>query len=389
MTMNFTDFVAASQNTHLDHLEDLLLDGSDAAAWVLKVLADFGHALTVGERLANMELSTKWDGSPAVVFGPDPADGRFFVGTKSVFAQNAKPAKSHEDVDRFYAGPVATILHAALDRLRHIHPGVVLQGDVLYAHSPVAPAPDSAGYQFRPNTLIYHVPLTHPFADRIRDSHFGLVVHTIYTSTGATLRDLNASPITPKQFATLRQDTGVFLVNPVIDVPPRFTAEQVLDYMLTLERLSETTVPQTTYEVLQQEPLRSLMQRFVNYVVRNSSPLTAEQVTDFIAWKRQQEIAKRKSQSGKEAVATRFVDLSRQLVFADLPTFFKQYRLVQRAKTLILQTLDRASDLPISVATESGPLAAGPEGYVLHAEGRSVKLVERNVFSYYNFKTQR
>ena len=35
-------------------------------------------------------MSVKWDGAPAVVCGVNPDNGKFFVGTKSVFAKNAK-----------------------------------------------------------------------------------------------------------------------------------------------------------------------------------------------------------------------------------------------------------------------------------------------------------
>ena len=55
---------------HIEHPEDSILTGD------LDVLSWFS---TPGR------LSVKIDGSPAIVWGTDPKDGQFFVGTKSVF----------------------------------------------------------------------------------------------------------------------------------------------------------------------------------------------------------------------------------------------------------------------------------------------------------------
>jgi hypothetical protein len=55
------------KNTHLDHPEDSILTGD------LSVLDWFVNPGT---------LSVKIDGAPAIVFGTNPATGKFFVGTK-------------------------------------------------------------------------------------------------------------------------------------------------------------------------------------------------------------------------------------------------------------------------------------------------------------------
>ena len=49
----------------------------------------------------NCNLSVKIDGSPAIVWGTNPATGNYFVGTKSVFNKKLiKINESHEDIDR-------------------------------------------------------------------------------------------------------------------------------------------------------------------------------------------------------------------------------------------------------------------------------------------------
>ena len=60
-----------TKNLHLPHPEDTILTGNLSALHALYApFADF---------------SVKFDGAPAVVWGRNPATGKFFVGTKSVF----------------------------------------------------------------------------------------------------------------------------------------------------------------------------------------------------------------------------------------------------------------------------------------------------------------
>ena len=58
------------QNKHIEHIEDSILTGD----------------LSAIETLYNPQnVSVKMDGSPAIVWGTNPANGKFFVGTKAVF----------------------------------------------------------------------------------------------------------------------------------------------------------------------------------------------------------------------------------------------------------------------------------------------------------------
>ena len=72
------------KNTHLEHLEDNILNGgADGGLETIEFLQNFGNMLT-GKK-SDLNISTKWDGAPAIICGRDPVNQRFFVGTKSVF----------------------------------------------------------------------------------------------------------------------------------------------------------------------------------------------------------------------------------------------------------------------------------------------------------------
>ena len=78
------------KNKHLEHPEDSILNkGKDGALNILKFFKD-----------KSSELSVKYDGAPAIVWGINPENGKFFVGTKSVFNKvKIKINYSHYDID--------------------------------------------------------------------------------------------------------------------------------------------------------------------------------------------------------------------------------------------------------------------------------------------------
>ena len=97
-------------NKHLEHPEDSILQGRRVAIDAIKEL------VTV------TRLSVKWDGAPAMVFGTNPENGKFFVGTKSVFNKRIiKINYSHEDIDQNHKGTVADILRLAFDPVSYTH----------------------------------------------------------------------------------------------------------------------------------------------------------------------------------------------------------------------------------------------------------------------------
>ena len=156
------------KNTHLQHPEDSILTGDlSALDWFL----------------ADSDLSVKIDGAPAIVYGTNPANGKFFVGTKSVFNKvKIKINQTHEEIEKNHTGAVAKILHHSLDCL----PPTT---DIIQC--------DFIGFggddTFTPNTLTY------VFDDII---HQDIIVapHTIYTTDTNDLRDAVAHPLVDYDF---------------------------------------------------------------------------------------------------------------------------------------------------------------------------------------------
>ena len=169
------------KNTHIEHPEDSVLNGD------LSVLNWF---------TSNGNISTKIDGSPAIVWGTNPANDKFFVGTKSVFNKKLiKINHEHREIDRNHQGKVADILHKCLD---NIHPTTgIYQGDFIGF---------GGEFAFIPNTIEYDFP---------EEVHQEIIIapHTYYEAE-KDLRDAVAYPL----HYTLQSDDNVLYWQPKVTI---------------------------------------------------------------------------------------------------------------------------------------------------------------------------
>ena len=193
---SFTQYLTedASKNLHLEHLEDLVflygVDGMRSAINFLRSIRD----MLSGNSSKKVDLFVKWDGAPAVFAGTDPEDGKFFVGTKGVFAKNAKLVKSVSDLDKFgYSGGLRDKLQTALKELPKLGINGVIQGDMMFTKDDLSTEKiDGVEFiTFQPNTIVYAVPTKSDLAKQITSAKMGVVWHTTYT--GDTLPDMKAS----------------------------------------------------------------------------------------------------------------------------------------------------------------------------------------------------
>ena len=191
------------QNKHLEHPEDCILTGD------LSVLDWFS---------ADSTISVKMDGSPSLVWGTNPANGKFFVGTKSVFNKvKIKINHSHEEIDANHEGKVADILHAAFDCLPRTKS--IIQGDFLGF---------SGSDTYCPNTITYVFP-------QVITQDIIIAPHTIYNG-GNDLREVSAAPLTNK----LKSTKKCLFVQPEVELNPyREDLEDVCKFAKQMSTLCE------------------------------------------------------------------------------------------------------------------------------------------------------
>ena len=195
----------AIKNKHLEHIEDEIIN--HGAAGVEKALSYFNNLLDTlgGHSDEPINITTKWDGAPAIFCGTDPEDGKFFVGTKGVFAKIPKLNKTIKDIARNHPDDVKNDevvskkslrdkLTTALMYLSKL--GIkdfVVQGDMLYTKDMIRKVNiDGEKYlSFKPNTITYAVPVGSQLADKILQTEIGIIFHTIYT--GPSVAEMGAS----------------------------------------------------------------------------------------------------------------------------------------------------------------------------------------------------
>ena len=131
--MLIEDVLTEFKRTHLEHIEDIIItDGYVGGQAVVEYFR--GLLLTLkGTSSEAMSVSVKWDGAPAVVCGTNPDNGRFFVGTKSVFAQAAKINYTKKDIATNHGtDELGQKLLKCLVHLKKLNIQGVVQGDLLY-----------------------------------------------------------------------------------------------------------------------------------------------------------------------------------------------------------------------------------------------------------------
>ena len=188
------------KNLHLEHPEDMILEGN---VKVFDALYETAH------------LSLKIDGAPAVVFGTHPENGKFFVGTKSVFNKKKDMiCYTIEDVFKKYDRKTHYSLMRVLIKCILYLPKVdgIIQADFIGM---------GGSNIYRPNTLEYHFP-------EIVKEKIILAPHTFY-KTNTTLLDAVAKPLVTH----LTDNENVRWIQPTVDrvfegqEPPKVDTDKV------------------------------------------------------------------------------------------------------------------------------------------------------------------
>jgi len=196
----FQEYLNEDRNTHLEHLEDEIINnGTKGAKTSIEFLKSIKKMLQGGK--GGSTVSVKWDGAPAVFCGINPENGKFFVGTKSIFNATPKINYTNADIKRNHGGALADKLKIALQYLPKLGIKGVIQGDLLFTSSDkkTAVVDGKKSITFTPNTITYAVPVVSSgflgfganIYKEINNAKIGIVFHTSYS--GKTMRDLSAS----------------------------------------------------------------------------------------------------------------------------------------------------------------------------------------------------
>jgi hypothetical protein len=188
-------------NLHLEHAEDLMLMmGSNGVNEAFSYIDDLIKTFTSASGV-NRNISTKWDGAPAIFCGPDPADGQFFVAKKGLF--NKKPIlfKSIKEIeDGESRDDLARVFKAVFNGMKPLYDSGklkdVVQGDFLF-HSGTREVKRVMGENcvlFKPQLIAYCIPDHDDLYDAAKACKVCIVIHAKYPKGSAkTVADLSVN----------------------------------------------------------------------------------------------------------------------------------------------------------------------------------------------------
>ena len=398
--MLIEDVLLEFKRTHLEHIEDIIItDGFDGGKAVIEYFR--GLLLTLkGTSSEAVSVSVKWDGAPAVVCGTHPETGKFFVATKSAFAQNAKVNYTKKDIANNHGtDDLGQKLLKCLVHLQKLNIQGVVQGDLLFTDDDIVRKNiDSKPHlTFTPNTITYAVPENSEIGKQIDTAKVGIIFHTTYN--GETLADMTASA--GADVEALAQTPDVFFDNATyrdVSGSAKFTDEETKQFYNGIEKLEAllNNIPRDLSSLLgQNNDFVGYFQLYINAMVKQGQlPTNVNQFLQgfkkFYVDRMQQQIAGLKAQ---KALALRQDKIKNMPAFLNrvkkpLQAMLTFYKAVQQMKGFILKKMNQAMAIGSFAQTDSGLEVTDPEGFVaVDKTGNAVKLVDRLGFSRRNLTT--
>jgi len=385
------------KNTHLEHLEDNILNGgSEGGKEAVAFLRSLGKMLDQGG--ADARVTVKWDGAPAIICGTNPDNGRFFVGTKSVFNKvDPKIVYSEEDVDRMYSpGQLAQKLKDSYKYLSQLSIPNVVQGDLLFTDDKYeANIGGDTCIAFQPNTIVYAVPKDTDIGQKIQEAKLGIVFHTSYS--GRSLDTLTAS------FGNIgiQGNTDVFVTSSDFknaSGEANMTPAEKTTYANLVNKTEGSLKQSSRFLDMMKEnsmnkfTLNIMFKTFFNTYVRQGRNLIGARNTarDFAAYfsnALDKEIDKKKMKTTKDKYldiknkGLKFISDNQQAIYMTVASYMN----LQAAKNFMIRKLQKVNTFGTFLRTSDGYRVTAPEGFVAIRSGQALKLVDRLEFSRANF----
>jgi len=384
--LNERDDTITGKLTHLTHLEDLvLLQGQHGVEKIKKYIEQIKNILS--NKKSNITISLKWDGSPALVFGINPANKKFFISTKGAFAKTPKLCYNEDDIKQFFGDKpdLANKLSIALHYLSKINWDGVYQGDYLYTRNDLKMIKfgNTKYITFTPNTITYGVAVDSDLASDIEASQLGIALHTKYE--GSSIENMVAHPITDSPIQGLHN--SVLFIPVVVNISNIKETKKVID---KIDKILSTNI--TVPDIPQQMSI--LIMTFINDLIRNSKSNIvanpAQFITAFKQWIRErvkQQASTLITQASKQRKIAQGEQLIKEIDSIDLKSILQFYNNVRECKNSIIQVLNNTTTETFKTffKQQGKYVPTSHEGFAISSDNEMVKLVNRDEFSRMNF----
>jgi hypothetical protein len=378
-----TESVKLTEGARIEHLEDLVfreLPPSKGANRALQSLINL-------EKGGHTDVTVKWDGSPAIIFGRDD-DGNFILTDKSGFTASGYDgkAKSANDLEKMLLarpgakrdpegyGQFASNMKDIYDEYEKATPKDYrgfFKGDLLYFNTP---ATEGGDYVFKPNIVEYRVAQNSELGKKIGKSKTGIVIHREVDAEGKE---------GPLKNGNIFQGEEVLVVPPVtVSEAPSIDDTSVKELKAIISKDAAAMDTLLDINTLTQMKMKKLPEVFYSYMNSKVDTGLDNLGGDFLDWVK---VRNQLSDAAKKKIAE-YVTSNQQ----GFNALWEVVAKIQQVKDDVIKQLDNQPGSPVKQSMSSkDDSAEGGEGYVLaHPEG-DIKLVPRKTFSKFNRAVER
>ena len=339
--------------------------------------------------------------SPAVFCGINPDNGKFFVGSKSIFNKDAKLNYTPQDIDdnHGHAPGLVSKLKVALRYLPKLGIKGILQGDMMFAKDDIIERNiDGVDYiTFQPNTIVYAVPSDSKLASAMTAAQLGIVFHTSYS--GATMDDMKASfNIDIKNLNTTKdvwfRDAYFIDASGTVTFTESET-EKINSILSDVGSIFKTVNASILNKISTTETYLTHIKTFNNTKVRAGEQIkdTEKHVKELMKWvedKMNKDIISAKMEKTKKKKQQEKTEVMRfyRTSSVELKKIFDIQNGIVDAKNMIIKKLQQLKQVTSAfLKTDDGFKVTNPEGFVAvdKLKGNATKLVDRLEFAHANF----
>jgi hypothetical protein len=367
-----------TEAARIQHAEDIIFwEGSKGAVRAIESLKSL-------EQGAHKDVTIKWDGSPAVIFGRDE-EGNFVFTDKSGFSAKGYDgkAKSSKDLRQMlmnrpgyqknpkgYGSFIANMTDVFDEFEKSLSKDFrgYLKGDMLYFNTPDV---EDDHYVFTPNIVTYRVKAGSDVGQKIGRSKAGIVIHRLVDENG------NERPLEGSEADTIIKGEEVLVLPPVTaQQPPSIDDSSIQELKALVSRNANSIDQLLDDETLRANKVTDLPQIFYTYLNSKVDTGLSELAKGFVPWLTQSKVSKTKQQ--------KIIDMINNNVNG-FNAIWQIVTGIMKVKNDIIQQLEnQEADITASINGEQGG-----EGYVLaHPEG-DIKLVSREFFTKANRSVER
>jgi len=403
--LNFKVFLSEENqkaNKHLEHLEDgLLNDGFNGLRDSIKYLSHLQKQMS-GKSTKKVNLTTKWDGAPAIIAGTDPETKKFFVATKhGATAKSMKLNFSYDDIEKNHPDlGLQNIMKSCLDNLRNIKMKNIYQGDLLYSSESDKKIKVIDGVRyltFKPNTITYAIDVNSDLGKKMMKSRIGVIWHTKY-SGNVPVNQMGASFHVDLEDFTENssvwfKDAEYENMDGIINFTKTET-DQFYNLLSGAGRLFRKLDKSVVDKIFNDDKIKIQIKAYQNSKVREGKMISDDEayvsgLLKYLKQKLDKELEKLKSEKGRENKKIKNDEFLKFFVDnkSKISDIFKIQQILVAAKMLLMKKLQDIRPLVNTFIEIDGDFkVTNPEGFVATSLDKgAVKLVDRLEFSRQNF----